>query len=375
MRACLGLLGYAWLTACAEDGAPYIRAIDTRDYPVVNAALGESLADGEIEAAGRIAAIIEAHLHTLYPRGPLYRDAHPKAVGCVDATFTVEPGLGPPFNQGLFQQQHSYKALIRFSNGNENRTRSDLEPDGRGMAIKVFDPPDTPLTEDPLGPPAQDFIMISHPTFIVADPKAYRATVGYTDSTDGLTQLLQPVLAVLTLGLTGVENALATTSLRIDNPLHARYWSMVPYQLGLDGTAVAVKYSANGCDVRAGEPPHATDPDFLRHAMAATLAPGGAGACMRFMIQPRTSPAMSVEDPRFEWPEQAAPFHQVATITIPAQAFDTPVNNRACELLSYSPWHAMPAHRPLGSVNRMRKVIYDRISLIRRQSWTGQPGR
>jgi hypothetical protein len=110
----------------------------------------------------------------------------------------------------------------------------------------------------------------------------------------------------------------------------------------------------------------------LRHAMSAALAPGTSGACMTLMVQPRTSPAMSVEDSRIEWPETQAPFYKVATITIPPQVFDTPAQNIACEQLSYSPWHALPEHRPLGAVNRMRKAIYERISAVRRSS--PQPG-
>jgi len=56
----------------------------------------------------------------------------------------------------------------------------------------------------------------------------------------------------------------------------------------------------------------------------------------------------------------------VATITIPRQNFDTKPRDTACELLSYSPWHALPDHKPLGAVNRMRKVIYEAISAFRR---------
>jgi hypothetical protein len=29
------------------------------------------------------------------------------------------------------------------------------------------------------------------------------------------------------------------------------------------------------------------------------------------------------------------------------------------------PWHALPEHKPLGSINRLRKVVYERISLTR----------
>jgi len=47
---------------------------------------------------------------------------------------------------------------------------------------------------------------------------------------------------------------------------------------------------------------------------------------------------------------------------------NTPQQNIVCEELSYSPWHALPEHKPLGAVNRMRKAIYERISALRRSS-------
>jgi len=368
MFAITSLVGGAGLAACGETGAPYYRAISSDAYPKPDPALGEKLANGEIESAARISAIIEARLRHLYATGTIYRDAHPKADGCVKAKFTVNPGLGAPLSQGMFKKPQTYDAIIRFSNGNEDRGRPDTKGDGRGMAIKVFGIPETPITQDPQGPPSQDFIMISHPTFLVADPNNYRTLIGYVDSENKLTQFLSPVLSFLSLGWTGTKNEIATTSLKIDNPLNTRYWSMVPYQLGTSPSAVAVKYSAAPCVASPVVVPDTNDPNYLRHAMAATLAQGSPGACMKFMVQPRTSDAMSVEDSRYEWLESEAPFYQVATITIPAQNFDTPQQNSACEQLSYSPWHALPEHKPLGAVNRMRKVIYERISAIRRSS-------
>ena len=360
----------AGLVACAETGARSYRPID--EYPQADPALGEKLAPGEADTAARIAAIIEAHLRHMYGTGTVYRDAHPKADGCVKATFTVDAGLPARFGQGLFSAAKSYEAVIRFSNANEDRNRSDAEGDGRGMAIKVLGVPGAPLTQDPAGP-TQDFIMINHPTFLVADPTSYRTLIGYVDSSDKLTNAFTPVLSFLTLGWTGTKNAVATTASHIDSPLNTRYWSMTPYQLGPKGAALAVKYSAAPCQPRPVVVPTTTDPNYLRHAMSAALAPGTSGACMKLMVQPRTSPAMSVEDSRIEWPEAAAPFYEVATIAIPPQIFDTPAQNIACEQLSYSPWHALAEHKPLGAVNRMRKAIYERISAVRRSSPPPEP--
>jgi hypothetical protein len=30
-----------------------------------------------------------------------------------------------------------------------------------------------------------------------------------------------------------------------------------------------------------------------------------------------------------------------------------------------NPWHAVPEHRPLGGINRVRKVVYETISKLR----------
>ena len=93
-------------------------------------------------------------------------------------------------------------------------------------------------------------------------------------------------------------------------------------------------------------------------------------ATFDFMVQPRTSKAMKVEDSRTEWPEAEAPFYKVATITIPQQDFDNSTRDALGERLAFNPWHALPQHRPLGSLNRTRRVVYEATSSLRR-SLTG----
>jgi hypothetical protein len=55
----------------------------------------------------------------------------------------------------------------------------------------------------------------------------------------------------------------------------------------------------------------------------------------------------------------------VARIEIPPQEFDTPGQNLFCEALSFTPWHALPDHRPIGVMNRLRKVVYLSVSRYR----------
>lgn len=34
--------------------------------------------------------------------------------------------------------------------------------------------------------------------------------------------------------------------------------------------------------------------------------------------------------------------------------------------LAFTPWHALPEHRPLGNMNRTRRVVYEMVSEFRR---------
>ena len=74
---------------------------------------------------------------------------------------------------------------------------------------------------------------------------------------------------------------------------------------------------------------------------------------------------MPIEDTSIEWDEAIAPFETVADIRLPPQDFDSPEQNLACDNLSFNPWHALPEHRPIGGINRLRKAVYEAISSYR----------
>ncbi len=64
----------------------------------------------------------------------------------------------------------------------------------------------------------------------------------------------------------------------------------------------------------------------------------------------------AIEDTSIEWQESDAPFETVARIKAPAQDFDTPKLNLACDNQSFNPWFGIEAHRPIGGINRLRKA-------------------
>lgn len=362
-------------SACTADSIPRNQLLpkveNSMPYPQPDAALGEALYPNEAQTANEIAGKIEAVIRQQYHPGTARRDAHPKAHGCVKAEFQVLDNLPTQFRQGVFIPGKTYAAWIRFSNGANDPTRADIKGDARGMAIKLMGVTGSSLSPvasssgsmllDAAAPVTQDFILSNHPVFFVKEPARYLSFFNDFGSSNPLKKLLIP----FALGAKGSLIAMQTTRSKIPNPLQTRYWSQVPYQLGMGDQRVAVKYSVKSCSASVDSMPKKPTPDYLRAALKRSLQQGD--ACMQFMLQPRTSSAMSVEDSMIERKESQAPFYAVASIHIPEQDFDNPAQNAFCENLSFDPWHSLPAHKPLGAMNRLRGVIYPHISQLRHQ--------
>jgi hypothetical protein len=78
-------------------------------------------------------------------------------------------------------------------------------------------------------------------------------------------------------------------------------------------------------------------------------------------------PGMPIEDAAQRWDEKKSPFVKVATLRLPRQKFRNQRRARQAEALSFSPAHALPAHAPLGGLNRARGKIYAALSRFRHQ--------
>ena len=277
--------------------------------------------------------------------GMARRDAHAKAHATLQATFQVVEGLPAPLRVGVFAEPRAFPALIRFSNGS-GELKADWAPDGRGMAIKLLGVAGSAST-------TQDFLLIDHPVFFVRNAADYVRFSTIKPQASFFTSLTHPRLHEAAIA--------AAIALQVpNNPLAVRYWSMTPYAFG----HVACKFSARP----TGSVPSVGNRvahDFMRLAMVRALEQ--ADTTFDFMVQLRADATMPIEDPTIEWREDAAPFVTVARITIPRQNFDTPDQRALGEALSFTPWHALPEHRPLGGINRVRRAVYEAISTYRHQ--------
>jgi hypothetical protein len=144
---------------------------------------------------------------------------------------------------------------------------------------------------------------------------------------------------------------------RSSNPLETQYWSVTPYKLGIGAVKYLVKPRLNGPPIAAT----VESQDQLRAAMKLNLETRD--AFLDFYVQPQLDPVeQPIEDATQLW--QTSP-QIVATIRIPCQSFDSPEQMEFCENLSFNPWHALTEHRPLGSLNRLRRETYVALSAFR----------
>jgi hypothetical protein len=298
--------------------------------------------------------LLRAKMERDYAKGRVLRDAHPKMHGCVRGEFSIARDLPPELRIGVFEEGRTYPAWVRFSN--QSGTASpDAKPDIRGVAIKLMGVEGEKLTREGDREMNQDFILISDSRFVTKDVEQF----------EGLVRgLVSGALAVGWFFLTHLRvlRNLMSSLRRFGNPLGIRYFSVAPYLLGTR----AVKYSLIPRGAKDTPiPAHPTD-DYLREAMVRQL--GSGNAVFDFGVQLQTDPvAMPIEDPGVTWDELQSPFRNLATLTIPAQVFDTPRRREFGDNLSFNPWRALPAHRPLGGISRARRQVYEALSTFRHE--------
>jgi hypothetical protein len=334
----------------------------------------------EGEGIREVVSIGKAELEQIARRSqiPIPREQHPKQFGCVWAEFIVEDNLPNYLQEGVFQEGTTYKAWIRFSSRKEQYDpKGDLS---YGMAIKLMDIGNKEFLEDEgRHAKTQDFLMVNHPVFPIRDVK------DYIISRNEKHEILKPLRLAFRLRpfrLSGREVAIVlgmgkNIISKIKNPLELRYWSMVPYRLGLEPICQPWSTTPHEPCLRAIKffvKPHlphnrsmvkvSKSENFLREALSTFLSQKD--AYFDFYVQLQTDPErMPIEDPRIEW--RGAQEHKVATIRIPAQVFNVPDHQEFGEHLSFTPWHCLPAHQPLGGINRVRRAAYEAGSIVRHQ--------
>lgn len=303
-------------------------------------------------------AVLAASFKDQQEKGPDLRQGHTKSHGLVWGEFIVENDIPQTLKVGIFAKPQKYPLWVRFSNASppekRGKLKSDLEPDVRAVAFKLMEVGGRKVLDDEEN--TQDFLLINHPVFFVRDAQGYidLAQAASGQATPELLQSLQPTFALLQ----------QMTTKEVTNPLSIQYWSTTPYKLG----SHIIKFSVRPQQEDVANEEKSTSENYLREALVKYLTEEQKQAKFDFLVQlyvnEETTP---IEDSMKEWKESNSPFIKVATITIGSQKFDFEERKRLDEGLSFSPWHTLPEHEPVGSMNLARKKIYQELAHYRRE--------
>jgi len=312
-----------------------------------------------IDTLGKIQGVVQ------HDTGHAERAVHAKSHGILVGELEVFEGLPLPLAQGLFAEPRRYPLVMRFSTL-PGDILDDRVSTPRGLAIKIVgvEGPRLPGSE---GATTQDFVLVNGPAFGAPTAKAFLGTLkqlaATTDKAPGAKKALSSVTRAaerVVEAFGGVSPTLLTLGGQPEtNPLGDNYYTQTPLLYGLYMAKLCVVPSSPELQALVKAPVNLKDkPNGLREAVVEFFRTNGAEWELRVQLCTDLD-TMPIEDASKVWPEDETPYVAVARVRVTPQLAWSPERYQAVEeAMSFSPWHGLSAHRPLGSVNRVRQAAY-----------------
>jgi hypothetical protein len=219
---------------------------------------------------------------------------------------------------------------------------------------------------------SQDFLMVNGPVFSAPDPQGFLKSVKMLAATTNASETGKKIISAV---LRTAENALEAVGGESGmlkalggepqhHPLGETYFSQTPYLYGqymakLSLAPVAPELLAlDGASIK-------TEDDAQRHAIGSHFASQGGEWELRVQLCTNLE-EMPIEDSSVEWKEEHSPYVAVARLTMAPQAgWSEALSKAVDDGMRFNPWHALAAHRPIGSIMRVRKAAYAMSSSFR----------
>lgn len=334
----------------------------------------EAEEEGEQETRAQLLHTLHGISATTYKdSGHASRSVHAKSHGLLRGHLHVLDGLAPELAQGIFAQPGRFEVVMRYST-----IPGDLLDDKvstpRGLAVKLIGVPGVQLSSlDPDADAAdhdantQDFVLVNGPAFLAPTARQFLGSLKLLASTTDKVPRLKQALSTV---LQGVEKVLeaaggdsgALKSLGGHPETHVlgeTYYSQAPILYGQYMAKVAVApVSPELAALKGALVDLHGKPNGLRQAVMDFFARHSATWEVRVQLC-RNMETMPLEDASVVWPEDESPYFAVARITaLPQAGWSEALSRLVDDGMAFSPWHGVLAHRPLGSIMRVRKAAY-----------------
>lgn len=305
--------------------------------------------------------------------GHATRSVHAKSHGLLHGEMSVVDNLPPVLAQGIFSTPGTWPVVIRLSTI-PGDVLDDAVSTPRGMAIKLIGVKGERLagSEEDV---TQDFLLVNgSPTFAAPRAKEFLGSLkllaSTTDKAPGLKKVLSSVLQSTEKVLEAAGGKSGTIIALGGHPethiLGETFFSQVPILFGDYMAKFSVVPVSSGLTELTGAVVDLNDkPNGLREAVIDFFAHNNAEWELRVQLCTDIE-KMPIEDASVAWPEELSPYLTVARISVPSQVAWSEGRSKAIDDgMSFSPWHGVVAHRPLGSIMRLRKAAYEMSAQFR----------
>ena len=304
---------------------------------------------------------------TLADGGRAIRSVHAKTHGILQGEIEIASGLPPFLAQGLFETAARYPVVMRLST-----IPGDILDDSvstpRGLAVKIVGVPGDRL-EGSEGDVTQDLVLVNGPAFGAPNAKKFLATLKLlaktTDRAEGLKKVLSGAMRGVQDAIVAVTGQPSPTVATLGGQpethiLGETFYSQVPVRFGDYIAKIAIAPVSPELTALTQAPLNVNGvPNGLREAVVKFFQTNGGSWEVRAQLCINLED-MPVEDAATVWPEAKSPYQTIARINVkPQAAWNTNRSASVDEGMSFSPWHGLAAHRPLGSVMRVRKMAYE----------------
>jgi hypothetical protein len=343
------------------------------DSPLIYDRAYEIAEEGEAETRVQLTQTLESISQTTFKdSGHATRSVHAKSHGLLRAELRVLDDLPPVLAQGIFARPGSWPVVMRFST-----VPGDMLDDSvstpRGLAVKVVGVEGERL-ENSEGAVTQDFLLANGPAFPTPGAKKFLSRLKLLAFTTDKAPTLKKALSAVFRGAEKAIEAAGSKSgtLRAlgghpeTNILGETFYSQVPILFGPYMAKVSIApVSAPLMRLTDAPVDLADKPNGLREAVIEFFAATAGEWELRVQLCTDLK-TMPIEDASVRWPEERSPFIAVARITAQPQcAWSEARSQTIDDGMAFSPWHGISAHRPIGSVMRVRKMAYEMSAKFR----------
>jgi hypothetical protein len=274
---------------------------------------------------------------------------HRKQLTAAQGVLEVLDGLPEFARHGLFAQPRDYDVWVRLSNGGMDRAR-DSAPDIRGFSLRVFGVQgESALGNGPAK--SQDFTLINQEAFAFSGSGEFVDFVAAASHGNGA--LVKYLFR--RYGFLGAPRQLSRMVKMAGKPFGGFATEPLFSALPMANGPYAVRVRLLPASSNGTAAPGARE-DWARD-FSARLArqPLHWDLQLQFFASEELTP---IEDARVNWP---TPYSTVARLMLPRQDTAAPEGLALAQQIEasvFDPWQALAQHRPLGDVQRARKVVY-----------------